>query len=36
MFLKGAIYYKLENATINLGPKIRKMGQAYFKQGMEL
>ena len=36
MFLKGAIYYKLENATINLGPKIRKMGQQYFKQGMEL
>jgi len=27
MFLKGAIYYKLENATISLGPKIRKIGQ---------
>ena len=36
MFFKGAIYYKLENLTVGLGPVIRKMGQQYFNQGMAL
>jgi len=30
MFLKGALYYKLENATVGLAPKIRKMGRDLF------
>jgi hypothetical protein len=34
--LKGALYYKLENATVSLGPKIRKMGQDVFSKGMEM
>jgi hypothetical protein len=36
MFFKGALYYKLENATVNVAPKIRKMGQDWFAKGMEL
>jgi hypothetical protein len=36
MFLKGALYYKLENATVNLAPKIRKMGQDTFAKGMAM
>jgi len=34
--LKGALYYKLENATVSLGPKIRKMGKDVFSKGMEM
>jgi hypothetical protein len=34
--LKGALYYKLENATVNMAPKIRKMGQDWFAKGMEM
>jgi hypothetical protein len=36
MFLKGALYYKLENATVGMAPKIRKMGRNLFKQGNDL
>jgi carbonic anhydrase/acetyltransferase-like protein (isoleucine patch superfamily) len=36
MFFKGALYYKLENATVSMAPKIRKMGQGWFQQGMAL
>ena len=32
--LKGALYYKLENITIGLGPKLRAMGQSIYRQGM--
>jgi hypothetical protein len=32
--LKGVLYYKMENATVALGPTIRQWGQALFKQGM--
>ena len=32
--LKGVLYYKMENATVSLGPIIRQWGQALFKQGM--
>ena len=31
---KGALYYKLENITIGLGPKLRAMGQTIYRQGM--
>ena len=34
MFLKGHLFYKLENFTHNLGPTLRKKGQDLFKQGM--
>ncbi len=34
--LKGILYYKLENATIGLGPAIRSLGQSLFRQGMAL
>jgi hypothetical protein len=27
MFFKGVLFYKMESATVALGPKIRKMGQ---------
>ena len=36
MFLKGALYYKLENATVNLAPKIRAMGRDVFARGNEM
>jgi carbonic anhydrase/acetyltransferase-like protein (isoleucine patch superfamily) len=36
MFFKGALYYKLENATVGLAPRIRKMGRDLFKQGMDM
>jgi hypothetical protein len=36
MFLKGALYYKLENATVGLAPKIRNMGRNLFAQGNEM
>jgi carbonic anhydrase/acetyltransferase-like protein (isoleucine patch superfamily) len=36
MFFKGALYYKLENATVGLAPKIRKMGRDMFNKGMEM
>lgn len=34
MFLKGALYYKLENAAVAFAPKIRKMGQQMFHDGL--
>ena len=36
MFAKGALYYKLENFTVSFVPKIRKMGQDLYKQGMAM
>ena len=36
MFLKGALFYRLENMTYNLGPKLRRIGQQTFEKGMEL
>jgi carbonic anhydrase/acetyltransferase-like protein (isoleucine patch superfamily) len=36
MFFKGALYYKLENATVSMAPRIRKMGRDLFKQGNEM
>jgi hypothetical protein len=36
MFFKGAIYYKLENATVALAPKIRQMGQQLYAKGVAL
>jgi carbonic anhydrase/acetyltransferase-like protein (isoleucine patch superfamily) len=36
MFLKGALYYKLENATVSMAPKIRKMGRDLFNQGNDM
>tara|TARA_B110000285_G_C15027973_1_gene565197 strand:+ start:48 stop:338 length:291 start_codon:yes stop_codon:yes gene_type:complete len=36
MFLKSHIYYALENSTAALGPKIRKMGQAYYQRGLDM
>jgi hypothetical protein len=36
MFFKGALYYKLENATVALAPKIRKMGQEWFHKGQAM
>ena len=36
MFLKGHLFYKLENLTHSLAPSIRKQGQQLFKQGMAL
>lgn len=31
---KAALYYKLENITIGLGPKLRGWGQSLFRAGM--
>lgn len=31
---KGALYYKLENMTIGLGPRLRGWGQNMFRAGM--
>lgn len=31
---KGALYYKLENMTIGLAPKLRGWGQSLFRSGM--
>ena len=31
---KGALYYKLENFSIGLGPRLRQMGQNMFRAGM--
>jgi carbonic anhydrase/acetyltransferase-like protein (isoleucine patch superfamily) len=36
MFLKGALYYKLENATVALAPKIRQIGQQLYARGVAL
>ena len=36
MFLKGHLFYKLENLTHSLGPAIRKQGQQLFNQGMAM
>lgn len=36
MFLKGHLFYKLENLTHKLGPMVRKQGQDLIKQGMAL
>lgn len=36
MFFKGAIYYKLENVTTALAPKIRQMGQQLYARGLAL
>ena len=36
MFLKGHLFYKLENLQHKLGPAIRKKGQELFAQGMAL
>lgn len=36
MFFKGAIYYKLENATVSLAPKIRQIGQQLYARGVAL
>jgi hypothetical protein len=36
MFIKGALYYKMENATVAFGPKLRKIGQQIYKQGLAL
>ena len=34
MFLKGALYYSLENASIGMGPRLRQWGQSLFRAGM--
>jgi len=34
--LKGALFYKLENLTYSLGPRLRRIGQATYDKGMEL
>jgi hypothetical protein len=34
--LKGILFYKLENATISMGPAFRALGQQLFRQGMSL
>ena len=31
---KGALYFRLENMTIGLGPQLRRWGQNMFRQGM--
>jgi len=31
---KAALYYKLENVTIGLGPHLRRLGQNLFRAGM--
>ncbi len=31
---KGALYYKLENMTIGMGPNLRRWGQNMFRAGM--
>jgi len=36
MLVKGALYYKLENATWALGPKIRDLGRQVYNKGMAL
>jgi hypothetical protein len=36
MFVKGALYYKLENLTVSFAPKIRKMGQQIYQRGMAM
>lgn len=36
MFVKGHLFYKLENLTHKLGPVLRKQGQSLFNQGMAL
>ena len=36
MFLKGHLFYKLDNMVYKLGPAVRKQGQALFAQGMAL
>ena len=36
MFVKGALYYKLENATVALAPKIRGIGRQLYNRGMEM
>ena len=36
MFFKGSLYYKLENATVGIAPKIRKMGRDMFAKGNEM
>jgi len=36
MFLKGALFYRLENLTYRLGPRIRRIGQQTYDKGMEL
>ena len=34
MFLKGSLYYTLENVAAGLAPKIRKAGQKIFHDGL--
>lgn len=34
--LKGVLYFKLENATVSLGPIFRQWGQQLFRQGMAM
>lgn len=36
MFVKGALYYKLENATVAFAPKIRDLGRQLYNKGMAL
>jgi hypothetical protein len=31
---KGALYYKLENMTVGMGPNLRRWGQNMFRAGM--
>ena len=34
MLARGLLYYKLENATVQMGPKFRAWGQSLFRAGM--
>ena len=34
MLARGLLYYKLENATVSMGPKFRAWGQSLFRAGM--
>jgi len=36
MFVKGALYYRMENAVHAFAPKLRKAGQDLFKNGVAL
>jgi carbonic anhydrase/acetyltransferase-like protein (isoleucine patch superfamily) len=36
MFVKGALYYKLENLTVSFAPKLRQMGQNLYQRGHAL
>jgi carbonic anhydrase/acetyltransferase-like protein (isoleucine patch superfamily) len=36
MFMKGVLFYKLDNVVTNIGPKLRQLGQQVYKQGVAM